>query len=826
VALVPLVPIAASLAPATPPTPEKWLSEPSTAQAEELTSISEQQLDPFEQLIVDVARLLGSNDLGKIGANLYAGRSYWKVYGEQFPTTPRSSSNMVDLFSQSFKNRGKPNCLGYTSTGPNHKYLGIVFENFGAFSSPGVSGLSMVVVGVDPRVDDFKSGLLHGNRIYWVDEILSSDVTRVKGEIKPCPGLSKIAEPKPETNPKESPKVPKDIAQTKILYIAMESGKTKIYSSNPDGSDKQELVDKENIFGNPRWIDSKRFVYGTGGLGPKFGIFLYDIQTNKEIQLTFGQTGGIEMCAAPDGKGGIVFTARGVFPGKGANEDIFKIGLDGKNLERLTDDKVGSNEHCPIVSPDGKYIAFQVYSPGQHGIPVDIAIYPIERLKNDFSPPNHSMFIDGSEAIDWSPDNQWLLFTREVKLGPPRGYRYDLFKVHPDGTGETLVVKDAEGGSWSNDGKWVIYSSRREDEKNLDLYLVSSDGGESVKITNTSYNEFSPSWQPREKIVREERDILIVFGLITEIKDGYETHGLTRNFENWATTEYKYGKKNILRMSWGGWEFDNDGNLKSRDQACTDTLKDPNLRADMLIQMWNDLENKRPNRKLTVVTQSEGVVPTFLALKKGMKGEAKVNLEQIEKIIFVSPPAHGVDKPIFDKLAALWPVEQPETCRILFGATPSPSILEYPTGENLLKMWENRKSVDKEWAEVTAWLAKNGVEVYSLYNFEDGIISFRTLPIPQEILELMFFKGGKLTEVIKSQEIPGAINIGRSLGKGGLGHDRFWNTPEGLEILMTIVGEQIKRTGGDLNAILWELRRELFVRLNKAVLNQTKGLKG
>ena len=48
-ALVPLVPIAASLAPATPPTPEKWLSEPSTAQAEELTSISEQQLDPFEQ---------------------------------------------------------------------------------------------------------------------------------------------------------------------------------------------------------------------------------------------------------------------------------------------------------------------------------------------------------------------------------------------------------------------------------------------------------------------------------------------------------------------------------------------------------------------------------------------------------------------------------------------------------------------------------------------------------------------------------------------------------------------------------------------------------
>lgn len=790
--LVPLlIPAIQALASDSPPSLRNF----KTALAGELQNFQEQQTDWMAEIVANLAKIFEGKDLGKIKANLDGRYMSWIAYGDNYPVSGRSIESMMSLFKQSFDRRGTPRCAGYMQSGPNGKYLGVLFENFGALNN--TSGYSLVELGVDPRVMS-QEDPLRSRRIVGVKEVLKSQLDEVEGNVQPCkPKIS--AEPKIEQAKETSTKsetakaVPADV-KGKIVYVSDKSGERKIYSANPDLSDEKILVEGDAGLGNPRWLpDGKRFVYySISGDETKRGVYVFDTKTGQAKKLTSPDKANVDYCATPDGED-VIFSRFEVFLNKNASENIYKIA--NGSLELLTNEELGSSEHCPTVSPDGKYIAFRVVTPGQPGMPNGIAIYPRENFKQDFNPRKHPVFFEGAEVSSWSPDSQWLLFAKEIELGPPRGYTYNLYKIRPDGTDETLIAKDSTGGSFSQDGKYIIFSSKKDNDQNLDLYLVPTFDGETMRLTNSLYNEFVPNWQPevQEALKDWQRSLLVVFGLITEIKNGHETHNLTDEFERWMEEEYGFEKPDISRMSWGGWTVGPSGEIVPKDQDCTDTLTSPDKRADMLIQLLNEREKSQPNRKTTIITQSEGAIPTLLALDKVRKGEAKVNLKKIEKIIIVSGPVHGVDKPILDKLGALWPVEQPENCRILFGATPPPSILDYPTGQNLLDLWDNRERRDKELSELTRWLRSYGIEVYSLYNFEDCVIAHRICAIPsREVLEILLEKG-RLFDVIRTQEIPGAVNIGRFLGKQGWGHDRYWHSEEGLAILTTVVGSQKKK---------------------------------
>ena len=50
---------------------------------------------------------------------------------------------------------------------------------------------------------------------------------------------------------------------------------------------------------------------------------------------------------------------------------------------------------------------------------------------------------------------------------------------------------------WSPDGKWIAYEQDAGGGEIFDLYAVSSDGGDSVNITNTQdVSETNPRWSP------------------------------------------------------------------------------------------------------------------------------------------------------------------------------------------------------------------------------------------------------------------------------------------------------------------------------------------
>jgi WD40 repeat protein len=88
----------------------------------------------------------------------------------------------------------------------------------------------------------------------------------------------------------------------------------------------------------------------------------------------------------------------------------------------------------------------------------------------------------------WSPDGQWIAFN---SFG-------DIYKIRPDGTGLTLVVKDAAYPTWSPDSKMIAYGAFRRDTPPLtaaespehagyrppNIYVRWADGKGETRITN------------------------------------------------------------------------------------------------------------------------------------------------------------------------------------------------------------------------------------------------------------------------------------------------------------------------------------------------------
>jgi len=58
-----------------------------------------------------------------------------------------------------------------------------------------------------------------------------------------------------------------------------------------------------------------------------------------------------------------------------------------------------------------------------------------------------------------------------------------------------LTKGSAGGPRWSPDGRWIVYVGDSGDG-NQDIYLVSTDGRESVNLTNHPAQDTSPVWLP------------------------------------------------------------------------------------------------------------------------------------------------------------------------------------------------------------------------------------------------------------------------------------------------------------------------------------------
>ena len=156
--------------------------------------------------------------------------------------------------------------------------------------------------------------------------------------------------------------------------------------------------------------------------------------------------------------------------------------------ERLTTD--GHLKQRPVWSPDGQWLAFTRHEGATIFLFVRSADGQTERRVTTHSNPEFD--------ADWSPDGKRLVLAYD-KASPNQG-DIDVNLVNFDGSdfkslaGSDGKLSHEEWPSWSNDGQWIAYSSTRDD--NQEIYVSKHDGSERKRLTTDLAIDAHPAWSP------------------------------------------------------------------------------------------------------------------------------------------------------------------------------------------------------------------------------------------------------------------------------------------------------------------------------------------
>jgi len=283
----------------------------------------------------------------------------------------------------------------------------------------------------------------------------------------------------------------KSIFNTKIAATSdkVGFGWKEIYVMNWDGGKPTRVSYHKASALSPDWSPGgSQIVYSAITIQPKSGVrnanlYIYDFRTKRRSLLSSRpgiNSGGTFF---PDGKSLLMTLTQTGVP------DLFRIGLNGSVIERLTKGPGRTMNVEPDVSPDGKTLAF---SSDRSGRPM---LYTMS-FKNKV-PKRLTIAGRYNSAPDWSPNGKKIVFA-----GWDKGH-FDIFTMNADGSAlKRMTEKRKATGKWSNnespsyspDGRFISFISNRTGKK--EIYIMRSNGGEAIKVTNDRYNYYHAKWSP------------------------------------------------------------------------------------------------------------------------------------------------------------------------------------------------------------------------------------------------------------------------------------------------------------------------------------------
>ncbi|HMV81849.1 MAG TPA: S9 family peptidase [Blastocatellia bacterium] len=104
-----------------------------------------------------------------------------------------------------------------------------------------------------------------------------------------------------------------------------------------------------------------------------------------------------------------------------------------------------------------------------------------------------------------SPDGKWVVFSVIEPSYVEADQVSDLWLVPADGSAKPRRLTNTKGGesgaTWSPDGKRIAFSARREGDEVAQVYVLSVEGGEAMRVTTLSTGARSPQFSPDGKAI-------------------------------------------------------------------------------------------------------------------------------------------------------------------------------------------------------------------------------------------------------------------------------------------------------------------------------------
>jgi Tol biopolymer transport system component len=267
--------------------------------------------------------------------------------------------------------------------------------------------------------------------------------------------------------------------QGRIVFGAESATGTQLWTIWPNGTHLRQITHVEGDAGAPDWSPDGRSIVYAHGTEDGATIEIMDADGSNVRVLPSSS------CVADQP----VFTAdasRIIYERYdcGTDDSLFSQTVNGTDEQRLTT-AAPDGQTDPNVSPDGAHLSFIRMDQGveyQQALTVANADGSNQR---DVVPPSWDIAVKHA----WSPDSRRLVFTRDANPDPVTDVlAANVGTISADGGHVTMLTHYAGGrlsafaGSYSPDGRWIVYRLQNNETGRSGLWIMRTDGSQKHEI--------------------------------------------------------------------------------------------------------------------------------------------------------------------------------------------------------------------------------------------------------------------------------------------------------------------------------------------------------